>query len=83
MSEKQVDQAFDIGIADAQSVIASNGLESNSLDDLIHYHALKKSGDQRMLKHSLGTFIDAKRNGEFEEYDITEDPHMATYLLTA
>jgi hypothetical protein len=54
------------------------------MEDLIHYHALKKQGDQRMLKHSLGTFTEAKANGEFEEYDILKDDYMKkyTYKLT-
>jgi hypothetical protein len=71
-----------MGITDAQNAI--NKGASESLNDLIHYHALKKKGDKRMLKHSFGTFLEAKQQGEFEEYDFTEDPHMKKYqFLTA
>jgi len=34
-----------------------------------------------MMKHTYGSFIEAKRNGEFEEYDIHEDPYNKHYTL--
>jgi len=49
------------------------------MDELLHYHALKKQGDPRMMKHTLGSFRDAKEAGEFEEYDILEDDYMRKY----
>jgi hypothetical protein len=55
----------------------SNGV--SSLDDLIHYHALKKSGDEQIRNHTYGSFLEAKANGEFSEYDIMEDPYMNKY----
>lgn len=75
-----------MGLKDAQTAINNGkaGLEcKDSLDDLIHYHALKKKGDERMFKHSFGTFQDAKKNGEFEEYKIEEDPYMRKYVAMA
>jgi len=80
MSEKQVEQAFSLGIKDAQDAI--NKGEMQSFNELMHYHALKKSGDQRMLKHSYGTFVEALKKGEFEPYNAREDPYMAKYFVT-
>ena len=54
---------------------------ANSLDDIMQYHALKKRGDQRMMTHTYGSFVEAKRNGEFEEYNIHEDPWMKHYTM--
>lgn len=51
----------------------------SSLDGLIHYHALKKTGDPRILKHTYGSFLEARANGEFDDYDIMEDPYMKKY----
>jgi hypothetical protein len=82
----EIQKAFDMGLKDAQTAINNGkaGLEcKDSLDDLIHYHALKKKGDERMFKHSFGTFQDAKKNGEFEEYKIEEDPYMRKYVAMA
>jgi hypothetical protein len=50
-----------------------------SFDDLIHYHALKKKGDDRIHKHTLSSFLEAKEKGEFEEYDIMKDDYMRKY----
>lgn len=66
-----------MGVADAQAVI--NQGSTISLDQMIHYHALKKTGDARIMKHTYGSFIEAKKNGEFEDYDIMEDPYMKKY----
>lgn len=51
----------------------------SSLDNLIHYHALKKTGSQEINGHTFGSFSEAKNNGEFSEYDIMEDPYMRKY----
>ena len=84
MDEKQIEEAFAMGQKDAQDAI-NNGQGGNacknSVDDVIHYHALKKKGDQRMFKHTFGSFISAKQNGEFEDYNIHEDPHMKKYTM--
>lgn len=64
-------------MADAQSAVAKG--EGVNMEDLIHYHALKKRGDMRMLKHSFGTFLESKGLGEFEEYDIMKDDYMRKY----
>ena len=67
--------AFAAGTKDAQDAI--NG--QSSIDDLIHYHALKKHGDQAIKKHTYGSFLEAKKNGEFGEYDIMQDRFMRKY----
>ena len=77
MSESQVQAAMDMGYKDAQDKIKNGAAES--LETLIHYHAMKKSGDDRINKHTLGSFTEAKRNGEFSEYKMEEDPHMKKY----
>jgi len=44
LNEKDMKNAFDLGIADANDAI-KRGPKVN-FDDLIHYHALKKRGDK-------------------------------------
>jgi hypothetical protein len=41
-----------------------------TIDDLIHYHAMKKQGNQAMRGHTYASFIEARKNGEFGDYDI-------------
>lgn len=77
LNEKQVNSIFAMGVKDAQDVINKGSKES--LDDLIHYHALKKTGNKQIAEHTYGSFIEAKKNGEFEEYDIMKDPYMRKY----
>lgn len=45
----------------------------------MHYFALKKRGDPSILKHTYGSFLDAKKRGEFEPYDVMADPYMRKY----
>lgn len=66
-----------MGVQDAQNAI--NRGATTTFDELIHYHALKKRGDERILKHTYGSFQTAKANGEFEEYDILKDDYMRKY----
>jgi len=54
---------------------------ASSLDDLIHYHAMKKSGKGELRGHTFGSFLEAKAKGEFGEYDIESDPMMKRYLV--
>jgi hypothetical protein len=77
LTEKDVRNAFDMGVKDAQDTIAKGS--AASFDDLVHYHALKKQGDQRILSHTYGSFVDAKNNGDFEKYDILKDDFMRQY----
>ena len=84
MSTKQINKAFELGKKDAEKALENKdekGNCANSLDDIIHYHALKKRGDQRMMKHTYGSFVDAKRNGQFEDYNIHEDPWNKHYTM--
>lgn len=81
LSEHQIDAAVALGVQDAQNVIDRGA--SESLDTLIHYYALKTRGDERMSKHTYGSFIEAKIAGEFEEYDIMEDDFMRKYTHRA
>ena len=84
MSEKQIDAAFAMGVKDAQDAVGNlekNQPCQNSVKDITHYHALKKQGDERIKKHTYGSFVDAKRNGEFEEYNINEDPYAKKYSI--
>jgi len=48
MSTKQIDEAFELGRRDAAKALENKdeqGNCANSLNDVIHYHALKKRGD--------------------------------------
>ena len=77
LNTNQVNALFAMGQADATNVI--NQGPKVSLDNLIHYHALKKKGDERIHKHTLGSFLEAKEAGEFEDYDIMKDDYMRKY----
>jgi len=79
LDQKQVESAFAMGAKDAEAAIKKG--PEGSLDDLIHYHALKKTGHPDIHKHSYGTFVEARTNGEFEKYDIFEDPYMRKYTV--
>ena len=70
-----------MGKNDANKAI--NDGSKTTFDNLVHYHAMKKVGDSRILKHTYGSFVEAKEAGEFEEYDIMKDPYMRkyTYLI--
>ena len=72
-----------MGEKDAAAAIAAGeeGAAYSSLENMMHYHALKKTGDERIMKHTYGSFTEAKNNGEFEEYNIHEDPHMKKYTF--
>lgn len=77
LSETQVRKAFDMGVKDASDAI--NKGPQATFDELVHYHALKKQGDTRILKHTFGSFKNARDNGEFGEYNILEDDFMRKY----
>ena len=70
-----MEDAFAAGVKDAQDAISGK----TTIDDLIHYHALKKTGNQAIRGHTYGSFIDAKKNGEIADYDIMQDPYMRKY----
>lgn len=40
---------------------------------------MKKNGDRAALKLSLGTFMQAKKDGQFSDYDVMKDPFMLKY----
>ena len=79
MDEKQIRDSFAMGLKDAQAKIDEQAEGVSSLDNLIHYHALKKTGDAAIVGHTFGTFSEAKKNGEFNDYNIMEDPYMRKY----
>jgi len=66
-----------MGVADANAAIKMG--PTTTFDNLVHYHALKKTGDERIMKHTYGSFTEAKAAGEFEEYDIMKDDFMRKY----
>ena len=66
-----------MGVKDANTAIEKGS--TTSFDHLVHYHALKKTGDARMKNHTYGSFQEAKKNGEFEDYDILKDDFMRKY----
>jgi|TARA_B110000305_G_scaffold191769_1_gene214629 hypothetical protein len=44
MEEKEIKDSFAMGYSDAQNTINNQTMGFDSLDNLIHYHALKKTG---------------------------------------
>lgn len=40
---------------------------------------MKLRGDEKIHKHTFGSFKEAKENGEFEDYDIMKDDYMRKY----
>jgi len=62
-------------------VVEDTELGISSLDTLIHYHAMKKSGNPAINDHTYGSFTKAKQDGEFDDYDIFEDPFMKKYTF--
>jgi hypothetical protein len=79
MDTKQIKASFAMGVKDAENTINNQEMGISSLDNMIHYHALKKTGDPSIMNHTLGSFNEAKNNGEIGEYDIMEDPYMRKY----
>jgi len=77
MNEKQVRATFALGVKDAQAAIAKGS--ATEFDQLVHYYSMKLRGDQKINKHSFGSFKEAKQNGEFEDYDIMKDDYMRKY----
>ena len=55
-----------MGAQDAQDAVKKG--KGVSVDHLIHYHALKKTGDTRINEMTLENFIAAKSSGFFEEH---------------
>jgi hypothetical protein len=70
MNEKQIKDSFAMGIKDAENTVNNHALGVSSLENMIHYHALKKTGDPLIMNHTLGSFNEAKNNGEIGDYDI-------------
>ena len=70
---------MDMGYNDAKNTVQSHAQGFNSIDDLVHYHSLKKSGKPTVGSSSFGTFVKAKRDGLVGDYDIMQDPYMRKY----
>ena len=75
MNQKDMEDAFAAGVADANAAIDNK----TTIDDLIHYHALKKTGNHGVKGHTYGSFVEAKQRGEIEDYDIMKDIYMRKY----
>lgn len=61
LKPEKVEEIIALGEQDALKAIQEG--EGISFDHLIHYHSLKKNGDQRVEKLTLGQFIEAKKLG--------------------
>lgn len=77
LNETQVQEIIEIGEQDAKNAVEQG--HGISFDHLIHYHTLKKTGDERLMKMNLGEFLEAKVAGSFEEYDVSTDPAFVKY----
>lgn len=78
LKEDQINDIIAIGEADAKTAIDGK----QSLDALLHYHHLKKTGDERTMKMHYGAFVEAKANGEFEDFThdvMKKNPLYAKY----
>jgi hypothetical protein len=61
-----------LGETDAKNAISKgHGL---SVEHLLHYHSLKKTGDTNISGMTYGDFLEAKMDGTFDKYDATTDP---------
>uniref|UniRef100_A0A7S3IFS7 PNPLA domain-containing protein n=1 Tax=Strombidium inclinatum TaxID=197538 RepID=A0A7S3IFS7_9SPIT len=76
LNETQVEDTFAMGVKDAQDVIAKGSKQS--LKDLLHYYALKKSG-KGSGGRTFGEFLDAKANGELEEFSLEDHALLKKY----
>jgi len=63
LNQDDVQKIMDMGYNDAKNTVKQHNEGFNSIDDLVHYHALKKSGKPTVGSHSFGTFVQAKRDG--------------------
>jgi hypothetical protein len=86
LNQKEIDAAFEMGLKDAQAAISGAVHDDDlkcmgSLENALHYHSLKKSGDPSIFKHTYGSFVEAKANGEFGAYDIYEDELLRKYTV--
>jgi len=79
LNQDSVQKIMDMGYKDAINTVKSSSNGFSSLEELIHYHALKKSGKPTVGSSSFGTFVEAKRNGHVGDYNIFEDPYMKKY----
>jgi hypothetical protein len=79
LKANDIQKIINLGITDAKNVVAKG--HGASLEHLLHYHALKKSGDNRVETITLGDFLEAKENGVFETYDYTTDPSFIKNML--
>ena len=57
------------GVADAENAVKAG--EGATFEDLVHYHYLKTTGDQRLQAMTYGEFVQAKyETEEFEEFNF-------------
>jgi len=75
-----------MGLKDAQDAISGKKFDTDlkclgSLENALQYHSLKKSGDPSIFKHTYGSFVEAKANGEFGPYDMYQDELLRKYTV--
>lgn len=77
MNAAQMKDTIAAGVKDANDAIA----QKHTVNDLIHYFTLKKYGNGVLRGRSYGSFVEAKRNGEYDfEKDVMQHPRMKKYF---
>ena len=73
LTQAEVDTAVSMGKSDAK-----NAALLNDAQDTLHYFALMKKKDPRVYADDLSydDFVEMKRNGLFEDYNLFEDKHL-------
>ena len=80
MNENQIVDIIQQGITDAEKAVAQG--EGNSVEDLVHYHYLKTTNDDRIADKTYGEFLAAKmaREFDFEEFSMKDLENHPSYI---
>ena len=67
MDQSQVDQSWDMGVADG---IASAQSGAEAVQTLTQFYALKKKNDESVRGVSYDSFVALKQNGTVGDYNL-------------
>jgi hypothetical protein len=79
MDAKQAEAAINQGIADAWTAVERG--PKHSLEDHIHYYTLKKTNDNRLSSLNFQQFVEQKRLGTFEQFDVKQAEAIVKQFL--
>jgi len=66
---------INMGEIDAKTAI----LYPDNTEAMLQYHSMKKNGDSRISGMDYKDFVAKKQAGEFESYNIRDDPRNKVY----